>query len=131
MRLLVLFLIGLSISGCQGTNPYGLTTASLGDKVVSSATGVAGEGVTPVKGIKYVSLHPDRLLRDEKTCVQVIKLSYASNINYSEAIIGLRNRALLVGGNAISIVGWAESASSSGLVGKIYLCKKKPFHIHW
>ncbi len=131
MRLLVLFLIGLFISGCQGTNPYGLTTASLGDKVVSSATGAAGEGVTPVKGIKYVSLHPDRLLRDEKTCTQVIKLSYASNINYSEAIIGLRNRALLVGGNAISIVGWAESASSSGLVGKIYLCKKKPFHIHW
>ena len=131
MRLLVLFLIGFFISGCQGTNPYGLTTASLGDKVVSSATGVAGEGVTPVKGIKYVSLHPDRLLRDEKTCTQVIKLSYASNINYSEAIIGLRNRALLVGGNAISIVGWAESASSSGLVGKIYLCKKKPFHIHW
>ena len=131
MRLLVLFLIGLFISGCQGTNPYGLITASLGDKVVSSATGVAGEGVTPVKGIKYVSLHPDRLLRDEKTCTQVIKLSYASNINYSEAIIGLRNRALLVGGNAISIVGWAESASSSGLVGKIYLCKKKPFHIHW
>ena len=131
MRLLVLFLIGLFISGCQGTNPYGLTTASLGDKVVSQATGAAGEGVTPVKGIKYVSLHPDRLLRDEKTCTQVIKLSYASNINYSEAIIGLRNRALLVGGNAISIVGWAESASSSGLVGKIYLCKKKPFHIHW
>ena len=131
MRLLVLILFGLFISGCQGTNPYGLTTASLGDKVVSQATGAAGEGVTPVKGIKYVSLHPDRLLRDEKTCVQVIKLSYASNINYSEAIIGLRNRALLVGGNAISIVGWAESASSSGLVGKIYLCKKKPFHIHW
>ena len=131
MRLLVLFLIGLFISGCQGTNPYGLTTASLGEKVVSQATGAAGEGVTPVKGIKYVSLHPDRLLRDEKTCTQVIKLSYASNINYSEAIIGLRNRALLVGGNAISIVGWAESASSSGLVGKIYLCKKKPFHIHW
>ena len=131
MRLLVLFLIGFFISGCQGTNPYGLTTASLGNKVVSQAEGVAGEGVTPVKGIKYVSLHPDRLLRDEKTCVQVIKLSYASNINYSEAIIGLRNRALVVGGNAISIVGWAESASSSGLVGKIYLCKKKPFHIHW
>ena len=131
MRLLVIILMGLFISGCQGTNPYGLTTASLGEKVVSQATGAAGEGVSPIKGIKYVSLHPDRLLRDERTCTQVIKLSYASNINYSEAIIGLRNRALLVGGNAISIVGWAESASSSGLVGKIYLCKKKPFHIHW
>ena len=131
MRVLLFCLVGLLMAGCQGTNPYGLTTASMGEKVVSSATGEAGSGVSPVKGIKYVSLHPDRLLRDERTCTQVIKLSYASNINYSEAIIGLRNRALLVGGNAISIVGWAESASSSGLVGKIYLCKKKPFHIHY
>jgi hypothetical protein len=103
----------------------------MSESVVSSATGQAGTGVTPVKGIKYVSLHPDRLLRDERSCTEVIKLSYASNINYSEAIIGLRNRALLVGGNAISIIGWAESATSSGLVGKIYLCKKKPFHIHY
>ena len=131
MRVLLFCFVGLLMAGCQGTNPYGLTTASIGEKVVSSATGEAGSGVMPVKGIRYVSLHPDRLLRDERTCTQVIKLSYASNINYSEAIIGLRNRALLLGGNAISIVGWAESASSSGLVGKIYLCKKKPFHIHY
>ena len=131
MRILVLIVFGLFLTACQGTNPYGLTTASVGENIVSSATGQAGTGVTPAKGIKYVSLHPDRLLRDEKTCTQVIKLSYASNINYSEAIIGLRNRALLAGGNAISIIGWAESSTSSGLVGKIYLCKKKPFHIHY
>ena len=132
MRTLVLIFFGLILTACQGTNPYGLTSASIDEKsVVLSATCQAGSGVTPVKGIKYVSLHPDRLLRDERSCTEVIKLSYASNINYSEAIIGLRNRALLVGGNAISIIGWAESATSSGLVGKIYLCKKKPFHIHY
>ena len=131
MRILVLIVFGLILTACQGTNPYGLTTASIEESVVSSATGQAGTGVTPVRGIKYVSLHPDRLLRDEKTCTEVIKLSYAANINYSEAIIGLRNRALLVGGNAISIIGWAESSTSSGLVGKIYLCKKKPYHIHY
>ena len=131
MRILVLIVFGLILTACQGTNPYGLTAASVGESVVSSATGQAGTGVTPVKGIKYVSLHPDRLLRDERSCTEIIKLSYATNINYSEAIIGLRNRALLMGGNAISIIGWAESATSSGLVGKIYLCKKKPFHIHY
>ena len=131
MRILVLIACSFFITACQGTNPYGLTTTSMGESVVSSATGQAGTGITPVKGIKYVSLHPDRLLRDERTCTEVIKLSYATNVNYSEAIIGLRNRALLVGGNAISVVGWAESATSSGLVGKIYLCKKKPFHIHY
>ena len=131
MRIAILFVFGLFLTACQGTNPYGLTTASIGDPVVTSATGEVGLGVTPIKGIKNVSLHPDRLLRDERSCTEVIKMSYAANINYSEAIIGLRNRALLVGGNAISIIGWAESRTSSGLVGKIYLCKKKPFHIHY
>ena len=131
MRFVVLIVFYLFLTACQGTNPYGLTTPSIEESVVSSATGQAGTGITPVKGIKYVSLHPDRLLRDERSCTEVIKLSYASNINYSEAIIGLRNRALLAGGNAISIIGWAESAKSSGLVGKIYLCRKKPFHIHY
>ena len=131
MRRLVLIVFGLILTACQGTVPYGFTTASIDESVVLSASGQVGTGVTPVKGIQYVSLHPDRLLRDERSCTEVIKLSYASNINYSEAIIGLRNRALLAGGNAISIIGWAESATSSGLVGKIYLCKKKPFHIHY
>ena len=131
MRIVILIVFGLFLTACQGTNPYGLTTSSSGKPVVFSATGQAGTEVSPVRGIKYVSLHPDILLRDERSCTEVIKLSYASNINYSEAIIGLRNRALLAGGNAISIIGWAESATSSGLVGKIYLCKRKPFHIHY
>ena len=77
MRIVVLFIFGLFLSACQGTNPYGLTTASLGETVVSSASGQAGTGVTPIKGIKYVSLHPDRLLRDERSCTEIIKLSYA------------------------------------------------------
>ena len=96
MRIVVLFIFGLFLSACQGNNPYGLTTASLGETVVSSASGQAGTGVTPIKGIKYVSLHPDRLLRDERSCTEVIKLSYASNINYSEAIIGPYNRFRIV-----------------------------------
>ena len=131
MRILVLIVLGLFLTACQGTNPYGLTTASMGEEVVTSASGQAGTGITPIKGMKNVSLHPERLLRDERSCTEMIKLSYASNIKYDDAIIGMRNRALLIGGNAISIVGWAESTTSSGLVGKIYLCQKKPFHIHY
>ena len=131
MRIVILIVFGLFLTACQGTSPYGLSNSSKGESVFFSATSQADTGVTPVRGIKYVSLHPERLLRDERSCTEVIKLSYASNINYSEALIGLRNRALMVGGNAISIIGWAETSTSSGLVGKVYLCKKKPFHIHY
>ena len=44
MRILVLIVFGLFLTACQGTNPYGLTTASVGDPVVSSASGQAGTG---------------------------------------------------------------------------------------
>ena len=54
MRIVVLIFFGLFLTASQGTNPYGLTTASIGDPVVSSAKGQAGTGVTPVKGIKNV-----------------------------------------------------------------------------
>ena len=94
MRILVLIVFGLFLTACQGTNPNGLATASMGEEVVTSATGQAGTGVTPIKGMKNVSLHPERLLRDERSCTEMIKLSYASNIKYDDAIIGMRNRVI-------------------------------------
>ena len=83
-----------------------------------------------LKGIENISLHADRSLRLEKSCTQILKLSYSSNINYAEVIMGLKNRALLMGGNAVAIVGWAENSTASGMVGKIYMCQKKPNHVH-
>ena len=56
MRIVILIIFGLFLTACQGTNPYGLTTASVGESVVSSASGQAGTGVTPIKGIKYVKM---------------------------------------------------------------------------
>ena len=125
MRVLLLLLIGV-LGACQST-PIAM---DLGSPVVSSAQGAAREGVVPLRGVSRVSLHADRVLRMEPSCAQILKLAYSSNINYSEAIIGLRNRARVMGGNAIAVVGWAETSSASGLVGKIYMCDKKPFHKH-
>ena len=125
MRVLLLLLVGV-LGACQST-PIAM---DLGTPVVSNAQGATREGVVPLRGLSRVSMHADRVLRMEPSCAQILKLAYSSNINYSEAIIGLRNRARVMGGNAIAVVGWAETASASGLVGKIYMCKKKPFHKH-
>ena len=131
MRLFI-FLSVVFLAGCQ-TVPVVNSPISMDANapIVSNSSGHMDDGIIPIKGIANISFHPDRKLRMDSDCTKILRLNYASNINYSEAIIGLRNRALLVGGNAISVVGWAESATSSGLVGKIYLCKKKPFHIHY
>ncbi len=125
----LLFLMVSILAACQNTSGTPIAM-DLGSPMVSLSSGQAPDGVVPVKGISLVSMHADRALRMEPTCSQVLKLAYSSNINYSEAIMGLRNRAKLMGGNAISVVGWAETASASGLVGKIYMCRNKPFHKH-
>ncbi len=76
------------------------------------------------KDEQFVCFHDFTLKRIYK-----IKKSI-KNINYAEVITGLKNRALLMGGNAVAIVGWAENSSASGMVGKIYMCKNKPAHVH-
>ena len=124
----------LVLAGCQ-TNSLTNTglvpnAASVQSTIISDSVGAAPEGIVPIEGIAHVSLHADRSLRLESTCTQVLKLAYSSNINYSEVIMGLKNRALIMGGNAIALVGWAENSAASGMVGKIYICKKKPYHVH-
>ena len=108
MRVLLLLLVGV-LGACQST-PIAM---DLGSPVVSNAQGATREGVVPLRGVSRVSMHADRVLRMEPSCAQILKLGYSSNINYSEAIIGLRNRARVMGGNAIAVVGWAETASAS------------------
>ena len=124
----------LVLAGCQTNSLNGTSlmpdAASVSSSIISDSVGQAPEGIVPIEGLSNISLHADRSLRLESTCTQVLKLAYSSNINYSEVIMGLKNRALLMGGNAIAIVGWAENSSASGMVGKIYMCKKKPFHVH-
>ena len=128
-------LILLVLAGCQATSLSNggtslLNASSMDGTIISDSVGQAPEGIVPIEGITNVSLHADRSLRLESTCTQVLKLAYSSNINYAEVIMGLKNRALVMGGNAIALVGWAENRSASGMIGKIYICKKKPFHVH-
>lgn len=128
----VLFIVSACQSNVLSSNgAWDTPTAiSLGDPLVSTSVGQAPEGIVPIHGIENISLHADRSLRLEKSCTQILKLSYSSNINYAEVIMGLKNRALLMGGNAVAIVGWAENSTASGMVGKIYMCQKKPNHVH-
>ena len=115
MRLFI-FLSVVFLAGCQ-TVPVVNSPISMDANapIVSNSSGQMDDGIIPIKGIANISFHPDRKLRMDSDCTKILRLNYASNINYSEAVIGLKNRALLIGGNAVSIVGWAENSQASGL----------------
>lgn len=84
----------------------------------------------PLEATKFVSLHADRSLRLNRGCTQVLRLNLVQRKGYQDTITELKNRAVLMGGNSVSLVSWREQGSRTILLGNIYMCKGKSFHIH-
>ena len=84
----------------------------------------------PLEATKFVSFHADRVLRLNRSCTQVLRLNLVQNKDYQDTITELKNRAVIMGGNSVSLVGWREQRSRTILLGNIYICKGKSFHIH-
>ena len=118
LRILLIFSICFVLSSCNtiptNTSVYGTT---LNETV-------------PLRGFSKVSVHPDKLLRVNTNCDLAMRIEIVQSKNYAETIMELKNRALIIGGNAISLSKMKEYSSSTYLIGKIYLCSKKPFHLH-
>ena len=96
----------------------------------TSASGKMSQGTIPALGVGYVSVHPDLNLRMNSSCTKVMKLSFGQTQDYRSVMMELKNRALIMGGNSVSLVEWFENNNTTGYVGNIYLCKKKSYHIH-
>ncbi len=96
----------------------------------TSVYGITPNETIPLRGFTKVSVHPDRLLKINTNCDLAMRIEIVQSKNYAETIIELKNRALIIGGNAISLSTMNEYNSSTYLIGKIYLCSKKPFHLH-
>ena len=92
--------------------------------------GAQNDSSYPFEASKFVSLHPDRSLKFNRTCTQVLRLNLVQRKGYQDTITELKNRAILMGGNSVSLVGWREQGSRTILLSNIYMCKGKSFHIH-
>ena len=92
--------------------------------------GSIASGSYPLEATKFVSLHADRTLKLNRSCTQVLRLNLVQRKGYQDTITELKNRAVLMGGNSISLVTWREQGSKTILLGNIYMCKGKSFHIH-
>ena len=95
-----------------------------------SVSGSLPESSYPLRGFSQVSVHPDKLLKMRTSCDLSMRMEIIQAKNYAETILELKNRALMIGGNAVSLSNWKETTSSTYLVGKIYLCETKPYHLH-
>ena len=125
MRITAIFVF-LSIFGCTYAPQLPNVTSAQG----TSASGKISQGTIPAQGMGHVSVHPDLSLRMNNACTKVMKLSFGQTQEYRSVMMELKNRAVIMGGNSVSLVEWFENNNATGYVGNIYLCKKKTYHIH-
>jgi len=93
-------------------------------------TGAMVDSSYPIEAAKYVSMHADRTLRLNRSCTQVLRLQLVQSKSYQDTMVELKNRAVIMGGNAVSLVQWQEKSSITGLLGNIYICTDKSYHLH-
>ena len=96
----------------------------------NQTVGLADNSSYPLEATKFVSLHADRSLKLNRSCTQVLRLNLVQRKGYQDTITELKNRAVLMGGNSVSLVSWREKGKITILLGNIYMCKGKTFHIH-
>ena len=125
MRIAAVFVF-LFILGCAYNPQLPNVTNANG----TSASGKMSQGTIPARGVGHVSVHPDLNLRMNSSCTKVMKISFGQTQDYRSVMMELKNRALIMGGNSVSLVEWFENNNTTGYVGNIYLCKKKTYHIH-
>ena len=125
MRIAAVFVF-LFILGCAYNPQLSNVTNANG----TSASGKMSQGTIPARGVGHVSVHPDLNLRMNSSCTKVMKISFGQTQDYRSVMMELKNRALIMGGNSVSLVEWFENNNTTGYVGNIYLCKKKTYHIH-
>ena len=115
------------LSAC---NTLPVTTAQTPVIDNNETAGVIFDESYSLEGTKFVSLHADRSLRLNRTCTQVLRLNLVQRKGYKDTITELKNRAVLMGGNSVSLIGWREQGFRTILLGNIYMCEGKIFHIH-
>jgi hypothetical protein len=123
----------------QATNPITIKT-----EVVDVPSAVKKEVDGPIAGTENIIMSADSILNSEKSCHKIMTLGLAISEDYRQAMTSLKNRAFLVGGNALAILklyedhdAFAAATSNmnvdvneshltannvSGLVANIYQC---------
>ena len=79
-----------------------LTLASCNSIPTSNlVSGTVPNDTIPLRGFSKVSVHPDKLLKINTNCDLAMRIEIVQSKNYAETIMELKNRALLIGGNAM------------------------------
>ena len=128
----------LSLAGCQQSTTTasfsGASASSISATAISSdsaaskfvnATAIAFDEIIPTPGSKHVTVHAFPRLRAEPSCARVLSVGFSSHHSYPDTMVALKNRAALLGANALAGTNWIESSTHMYMVTHFYHCNSK------
>lgn len=110
-------------NGVQTSSAHS-TTIATPVAPLQNATALAYHEVVPSPESRHVTAHPHIGLQ-ASTCRRVISMAYSTTHNYPNTMVALKNRAAVVGANALAITNWIESGSHTYMNAHFYHCPSK------
>ena len=98
-------------------------------EVVDVPSAVKKEVDGPIPGTEKIIMRADSILNSEKSCHKIMTLGLAISQDYSQAITSLKNRAFLVGGNALAVLKLSEDHAAFAAATSNMAVEQKESHI--
>ena len=83
----------------------------------------------PIPGTEKIIMRADSILNSEKSCHKIMTLGLAISEDYNQAMTSLKNRAFLVGGNAIAVLKLYEDHDAFAAATSNMTVEQKENHI--
>ncbi len=108
----------------QATEPV-----TIKSQVVDVPSAVNKAVDSPIPGTEKIIMRADSILNSEKSCHKIMTLGLAISEDYSQAITSLKNRAFLVGGNALAVLKLYEDHDAFAAATSNMTVEQKESHI--
>ena len=100
------------------------TTIATEATPLQNATALGYHEVVPSPASRHVTAHPHIRLQ-VSSCSRVISIAFSTTHNYPNTLVSLKNRAAVVGANALAVTNWIESGSHTYMDVHFYHCPSK------
>lgn len=94
--------------------------------LISSGSSAFSEQDTVLSQAAHnVTMHPEVRLMASNHCSSMVTSRFYSEFGFDNTLIALRNRAALIGSNAVAVRSWAVADNNATIVARFYNCRSK------
>jgi hypothetical protein len=93
--------------------------------ISSSSSAFSEQDIVLSRSAQSVTLHPEGRLMASNHCSSMVTSRFYSQFGFNNTLIALRNRAALIGSNAVAVRSWAVADNDATIVARFYNCSSK------